>query len=188
MICVIDNYDSFVYNIVQYLGRLNAEVEVFRNDKITVSQVEALQPQAVIISPGPGTPQQAGICIDLCKTLGGRVPILGICLGHQSIATVLGAEVVPAETIRHGKVSFIHHDGKTIFNNIKMPFQATRYHSLMVQQNDIPECCQVSAWTDDGIIMGIRHKEYVMEGIQFHPESILTYEGVKILENFLRML
>ena len=188
MLCVIDNYDSFVYNIVQYLGRLQAEVKVFRNDKISVDEVEALHPQAVIISPGPGTPQQAGICIELCEKLGGKIPLFGICLGHQSIATAYGAMVIPAETIRHGKVSFIHHDGKTIFKNINQPFQATRYHSLMVQQNNIPDCLSVTAWTDDGIIMGIRHKEYIIEGIQFHPESILTYEGLKILKNFLSLL
>ncbi len=188
MICVIDNYDSFVYNIVQYLEKLKAEVKVFRNDTISVSQVEALKPEAIIISPGPGTPKEAGICIELCQRCYDTIPILGICLGHQSIAAALGGNIVSAETIRHGKVSLILHDAQTIFSNINLPFQATRYHSLMVQRQNLPTCLEVSAWTEDGIIMGIRHKEYPTEGIQFHPESILTYEGLKILENFLEMV
>jgi len=188
MICVIDNYDSFVYNIVQYFGRLEADVKVFRNDKITVAAIEVLKPEAVIISPGPGIPEAAGICINLCKKLYSKIPLLGICLGHQSIAAALGGKVVPAQKVKHGKVSFIHHDGKTIFKKINQPFQATRYHSLIVDKHNFPDCFEISAWTSDGIIMGIRHKEYPVEGIQFHPESILTSEGLKIFKNFLSML
>ena len=186
MICVIDNYDSFVYNLVQYLGELGQEVEVFRNDEISVDQIRSLHPAAVLLSPGPCTPAEAGICVELVASLAGHVPILGVCLGHQSIAAAFGANVVRAEKVMHGKVSAIHHDEKGIFRDLDNPFYATRYHSLIVERRTLPECLEVSAWTEDGLVMGIRHRFYPVDGVQFHPESILTGVGKKLLGNFLK--
>ena len=187
MICVIDNYDSFVYNLVQYIGQMGEEVLVFRNDKISVNEIKSLSPSALILSPGPLTPEEAGISIDLIRSLGDKTPILGVCLGHQSIATAFGGKVVRANKVLHGKTSLIYHDGKTLFKGLDNPFSATRYHSLVVEKESLPECLEVSAWTDDGVVMGLRHKEFEIEGVQFHPESILTKDGKKLLRNFLRI-
>ncbi len=187
MILVIDNYDSFVHNLVQYLGELGEAIEVYRNDQITVEGVRAARPQAVLISPGPGRPHDAGVSLDLIRSLAGEVPILGVCLGHQVIGEALGASVVRARQIVHGKTSLIHHDGKTVFQGLANPFPATRYHSLVVSPEGLPDCFQISAWTEDGLIMGLRHKQLPAEGVQFHPESILTAEGMKLLANFVRM-
>lgn len=186
MILVIDNYDSFVYNLVQYLGELGSVLEVFRNDKITVEDARALHPQALLISPGPGRPRDAGISLDLIRSLAGEVPILGVCLGHQAIGETFGARVVRAEKVVHGKTSLIFHDGQTVFRGLANPFVATRYHSLIVSRGGLPDCFQISAWTEDSLIMGLRHKELPVEGVQFHPESILTSEGMKLLGNFAR--
>ena len=184
MILVIDNYDSFVHNLVQYLGELGAALEVFRNDEITAQQARAARPRALLISPGPGTPRDAGVSLELIRCLAGEVPILGVCLGHQAIAEVFGASVVRAKKVVHGKTSLIHHDGKTIFAVLLNPFVATRYHSLIVSRENLPDCLEISAWTEDGVIMGLRHKDVPVEGVQFHPESILTREGMKLLANF----
>ncbi len=188
MILMIDNYDSFTYNLVQYLGELGAEVRVERNDAVTLEDVEALRPAAIVISPGPCTPNEAGISVPLLRRLSGRQPILGVCLGHQSIGAAFGGEVVRADRIMHGKTSPILHDGKTIFEGLPVPFDATRYHSLVVQRETLPACLEVSAWTKEGEIMGLRHRELAVEGVQFHPESILTLEGKRLLANFLRRL
>ncbi|MEA2063321.1 MAG: aminodeoxychorismate/anthranilate synthase component II [Gemmatimonadota bacterium] len=185
MILVIDNYDSFTYNLVQYLGELGAELEVYRNDKITVDGVEQLRPQAVVISPGPGTPDDAGISLELIRHLGEKLPILGVCLGHQSIGQAYGGRVVSAPTLMHGKTSRIKHDGKSVFTGLENPFEATRYHSLTVERESLPGCLTVTAETGDGVIMGLRHETHPVEGVQFHPESILTFEGKKLLKNFL---
>jgi anthranilate synthase/aminodeoxychorismate synthase-like glutamine amidotransferase len=185
MILVIDNYDSFTYNLVQYLGELGEELKVFRNDQITLKDIEKLSPTHIVISPGPGGPSQAGISNQVIKNFSGKIPILGVCLGHQCIGYVFGGEVVKAERIMHGKTSLIYHDGKTIFKNVSNPFEATRYHSLIVKKETLPDCLQISAWTKEGEIMGLRHKKFKVEGVQFHPESILTKEGKKILKNFL---
>jgi anthranilate synthase/aminodeoxychorismate synthase-like glutamine amidotransferase len=185
MILVIDNYDSFTYNLVQYLGELGAEVRVERNDAVTLEQVEHLQPEAVVISPGPCTPNEAGISVPLIRRFAGRFPILGVCLGHQSIGAAFGGEIVRAEHIMHGKTSAIEHDGKTIFEGIPNPFAATRYHSLVVRRDTMPGCFEISAWTREGEIMGLRHHALPIEGVQFHPESILTIEGKRLLGNFL---
>ncbi len=185
MILMIDNYDSFTYNLVQYLGELGQKLSVYRNDKITVKQVKELKPSSIVISPGPGTPEQAGISLDLINNFSDDIPILGVCLGHQAIVQAYGGTIERAPEPVHGKTSQINHDGKTIFEEIENPFTATRYHSLIVKNNDLPEELEVSAWTDDDMIMGVRHKKFPVEGIQFHPESILTIEGKKILENFL---
>ncbi len=187
MILVIDNYDSFTYNLVQYLGELGANLVVYRNDKITVQEIKALCPQRIIISPGPGGPKDAGISCEVIKHFAESTPILGVCLGHQVIGYAFGAEIVRAQKIMHGKTSEIHHDGKTIFAEVKKPFTATRYHSLIVKRETLPDCFKISAWTAEGEIMGLRHKEYTIEGVQFHPESILTGEGKKILANFLKL-
>ena len=184
MILVIDNYDSFVHNLVQYLGELGAAPEVFRNDEMTIEQARAARPEALLISPGPGTPRDAGVSLELVRSLAGEVPILGVCLGHQAIAEAFGASVVRAKKVVHGKTSLIHHDGKTIFEGLLNPFVATRYHSLIVSREGLPDCFEISAWTEDGLIMGLRHKDVPMEGVQFHPESILTREGMKLLANF----
>jgi len=184
MILVIDNYDSFVFNLVQGLGELGIELQVYRNDRITVDSVCRLEPAAIVLSPGPGTPERAGICMALVRALATSTPILGVCLGHQVIGRAFGGSVIRADRIVHGKTSFIHHDGRGVFNGIDDPFPATRYHSLIVSRDGLPDCLEVSAWTDDGLIMGLRHKKLPLEGVQFHPESILTREGPKLLANF----
>jgi anthranilate synthase/aminodeoxychorismate synthase-like glutamine amidotransferase len=188
MILMIDNYDSFTYNLVQYLGELGAEVMVRRNDAITLEEISRLKPSAVVISPGPCTPKEAGISLPLLSRFAASFPILGVCLGHQSIGAAFGGEVVRAERLMHGKASPIEHDGKTIFAGLSNPFDATRYHSLIVRRATLPACLEVSAWTREGEIMGLRHRELPIEGVQFHPESILTLEGRRLLENFLGRL
>lgn len=187
MILVIDNYDSFTYNLVQYLGELGAQLKVFRNDKISLDGIRELSPGKILVSPGPGYPKDAGISIPAIKEFAGKVPILGVCLGHQAIGEAFGGNIVQAKRFMHGKTSQIHHDGKTIFKGLPNPFTATRYHSLLVEKETIPACLEVSAWTDKGEIMGLRHRKFSVEGIQFHPESILTFEGKKLLKNFLAM-
>jgi anthranilate synthase/aminodeoxychorismate synthase-like glutamine amidotransferase len=187
MILVIDNYDSFVYNIVQYLGEWEKNVRVFRNDQITVKQIADLAPDAIIISPGPGNPDQAGVSLETIKTFAGKIPILGVCLGHQCIGQVFGGKVVRAKNLMHGKVSAIKHDGKSIFAGVPNPFNATRYHSLIVDKKSLPSQLHITALTKDDEIMGLRHKVYPIEGVQFHPESILTVEGKKLLKNFLKI-
>lgn len=187
MIVLIDNYDSFTYNLVQRLGEIDPgiDLQVIRNDQITVEEVEARNPSRLIVSPGPCTPLEAGISTDLITRLAPRIPVLGVCLGHQCIAHGFGARIVRAERIMHGKTSWIHHDGKGVYRNLSNPFEATRYHSLVIQPDTLPDVLEVVAWTDQGEIMGIRHKSYPLEGVQFHPESFLTLEGVKLLKNFL---
>ena len=185
MIFVLDNYDSFTYNLVQYLGELGAELQVHRNDRITVDEVAALQPEKIVISPGPCTPNEAGISMELAVRLGPKTPMLGVCLGHQAIGQAFGGVVVRAPSIMHGKTSEIHHDGQHLFSDLPNPFTATRYHSLVVERETLPGCLEVAAQTDDGVIMGIRHRDYPVQGVQFHPESILTGEGKRLLANFL---
>jgi len=185
VIFVLDNYDSFVYNLVQYLGELGAEPVVERNDRIAVAQIREMKPSAIVISPGPGKPADAGISIPLIRELGGTIPILGVCLGHQAIGEAFGGTVSRAGLPVHGKTSQVHHDGRTIFAGIESPFTATRYHSLLVERENLPACLEVSAWTEDGLIMGLRHREWPTEGVQFHPESILTGAGKRLLRNFL---
>ena len=185
MILMIDNYDSFTFNLVQYLGEMGEDIKVVRNDKITVSEIEELSPDHIVISPGPCTPNEAGVSLETIDRLGGKIPILGVCLGHQSIGQMFGGRVIRADNLMHGKTSLIHHDGRTVFVGIPSPFTATRYHSLIVEKDSLPDCLEISAWTEDGEIMGIRHREYVIEGVQFHPESILTKHGKTVLKNFL---
>jgi anthranilate synthase/aminodeoxychorismate synthase-like glutamine amidotransferase len=187
MILVIDNYDSFTFNLVQYIGELGAEPNVKRNDAITVDDIEALAPVRIVISPGPGRPENAGIIVETIRRFAGRIPILGVCLGHQAIGIAFGGEVVFAPSLMHGKTSAIHHDGRTIFQGLQNPFEATRYHSLVVSPDRLPKCLEVSARTPDGVIMGLRHTSYCVEGVQFHPESILTEVGKALLENFIAM-
>ena len=191
MVFVLDNYDSFTYNLVQYLGELGAEVVVRRNDQATVEEVEKMRPERILISPGPCTPQEAGISIDLFRRLSGRVPMLGVCLGHQALGAAFGGNVVRAPHLMHGKTSQVKHDGRTVFKDLESPFTATRYHSLIVEEKGLPGELEVSAWTTepDGsrTIMGLRHKKFPVEGVQFHPESVLTSEGKKLIANFLRM-
>jgi anthranilate synthase/aminodeoxychorismate synthase-like glutamine amidotransferase len=187
MLLLLDNYDSFTYNLYQYLSELGEQVEVIRNDKITVAEVEALRPDRVVISPGPCTPDDAGISCDLIAHMAGKVPVLGVCLGHQSLGQVFGGNVVRAGRLMHGKTSPISHDGKGLFEGVPNPFEAVRYHSLLVEKESLPDCLQITAESDQGEIMGLRHKEYVVEGIQFHPESIMTAVGKELLRNFLKM-
>ena len=188
MIFLLDNYDSFTYNLYQQLVELDEEVNVARNNKITVAEVEKLSPAAIVISPGPKRPEEAGISVELIKKLGRRIPILGVCLGHQAIGSAFGAQVAGAKRIMHGKVSAIRHDGKTIFEGLENPFFATRYHSLAVEPSTLPPELEVSATADDGTVMGLRHRNYPIEGVQFHPESFLTSCGKKRLENFVNMV
>ena len=185
MLLMIDNYDSFTYNLVQYFGELGQKVRVFRNDAITLAEVDKLKPEMIVISPGPGRPADAGISKELIYRFKGVYPILGVCLGHQSIGEVFGADVVRAQRIMHGKTSAVFHDGKTLFKGLPNPFDATRYHSLIVKKETLPDCFTVSAWTDHNEIMGLRHRTYPVEGIQFHPESVLTSCGKALLQNFL---
>jgi anthranilate synthase component II len=187
MLLMIDNYDSFTYNLVQYLGELGEDLKVFRNDKISIAEIENMSPDRIVISPGPCTPREAGISVETIRHFAGRIPILGVCLGHQSIGEAFGGEVIRAPYLMHGKTSMVHHDGKTIFEGLPNPFEATRYHSLIVKRDTLPSVLEVSAWTEDGIIMGLRHRQYVVEGLQFHPESILTTVGKDLLRNFLRL-
>ena len=186
MILMIDNYDSFTYNLVQYLGELGADLAVYRNDKIRLDEIESLHPEKMVISPGPCTPQEAGISCDVIRHFAGKFPILGVCLGHQCIGDAFGGEVVCAGRLMHGKTSMIHHNGWEIFADLDNPFEATRYHSLIVKRETLPDCFELTAWTDGDEIMGIRHKDYPIWGVQFHPESILTREGKKLLANFLK--
>ena len=187
MILLLDNYDSFTYNLYQYISELGAGVRVLRNDQATVAEIEAMAPERIVISPGPGTPKEAGISIELVERLAGRLPILGVCLGHQCIGEAFGATVAGAGEIMHGKSSTIEHDGKGVFRGLPNPIEAIRYHSLAIQPDSVPESLEVSAWSDSGVIMGVRHREYAIEGVQFHPESILTADGKAILKNFLEM-
>lgn len=188
MILVIDNYDSFTYNLVQYLQEMDKEVQVFRNDAITVQGIEDLGPTHLVISPGPGEPTDAGISIEAIRHFAGRIPVLGVCLGHQALGQAFGGKVVRAGRLMHGKTSPILHDGKTLFSHMPKPFEATRYHSLLVERKSLPDCLSISAWTQEGEIMGLRHREIpALEGVQFHPESILTVDGKKLLANFLRL-
>lgn len=184
-ILVIDNYDSFTFNLVQYLGELGAELTVMRNDALTVEEIESMAPSRIVISPGPGRPENAGIIVATVRRFAGRIPILGVCLGHQAIGIAFGGQVVLATSIMHGKTSAIHHDGRTIFHGLRNPFEATRYHSLVVSPDSLPGCLEVSARTDDGVIMGLRHRSHCVEGVQFHPESILTGVGKALLANFI---
>jgi anthranilate synthase/aminodeoxychorismate synthase-like glutamine amidotransferase len=184
-VLVIDNYDSFVYNLVQYLGELGAEPLVHRNDELTIDEIKALAPDAVLISPGPGDPGDAGVSNDVIRALGGTVPVLGVCLGHQCIGQVYGGEVVRAPQVMHGKTSLIRHNGVGVFAGLPDPLEATRYHSLVVNRASVPDCLEITAETDDGIVMGLRHRELGVEGVQFHPESILTVGGHDLLRNFL---
>lgn len=183
---MIDNYDSFTYNLVQYLGEFGQQLIVKRNDETSIEEMSQLQPAYLMISPGPKSPNEAGISLEAIKVFGGEIPIFGVCLGHQTIAQVFGGDVVQAEKLMHGKTSAIYHDGRTIFEGLPNPFLATRYHSLIVKKETLPECLEVSAWTEDGEIMGIRHKELPIEGVQFHPESIMTAFGKELLKNFLQ--
>lgn len=184
---MIDNYDSFTYNLVQYFLELGEEVKVCRNDEIGLHEIEKIKPSRIVISPGPCTPDQAGISVPLIQRFAGKIPILGVCLGHQSIGQAFGGKVVRAAKVMHGKTSLIHHDDKTIFRGIGNPFEATRYHSLVIEKSSLPPTLEMTAWTEEGEIMGVRHKSLLVEGIQFHPESILTKEGKRILKNFLTL-
>jgi len=187
MILVIDNYDSFTYNLVQYLGELGGDLQVVRNDQTTVEAIAKQAPERIVISPGPKTPSEAGICLDVITAFAGKIPILGVCLGHQAIGQAFGGQVIRAPHLMHGKTSEIQHDGKTIFAGLPNPFPATRYHSLIVERGTLPACLEISASTSDGLIMGLRHREMKVEGVQFHPESILTHPGKQLLGNFLQI-
>jgi anthranilate synthase component 2 len=187
VLLLLDNYDSFTYNLYQYFGELGAVARVVRNDEMTAEEALALGPERIVISPGPGTPDQAGVSLELIRRAAGRVPLLGVCLGHQALAQAFGGRVVRAPALMHGKTSSIHHDRRTVFAGLPDPFTATRYHSLIVDRASVPECLEVSAWTDDGIVMGLRHRRLPLEGVQFHPESILTAAGKDLLRNFLAL-
>lgn len=191
MLLMIDNYDSFTYNVVQYLGELGADVEVYRNDAITLEQIAEKEPQHIVLSPGPCTPNEAGVSLSVVKEFAGKIPLLGICLGHQSIGQAFGGKIVRAGKVMHGKLSAIRHDGKGVFSELAEPFTATRYHSLVIEQQSLPDCLEVTAWTEDDSgnreeIMGVRHKDLPVEGVQFHPESILSEHGYQLLRNFLQ--
>jgi anthranilate synthase/aminodeoxychorismate synthase-like glutamine amidotransferase len=187
VILLLDNYDSFTYNLAQYLGELGCSVEVHRNDKISVEEIERRKPEKIVISPGPCTPRDAGISVEVVQRLGGKIPILGVCLGHQAIGEAFGGRIIRAPKLFHGKTSQIHHDGKNIFDKLPRPFTATRYHSLIVERKSLPRELAITAETDDGIIMGFRHRRYKLEGVQFHPESVLTSPGKQLLSNFLAL-
>jgi len=185
MILVIDNYDSFTFNLVQYLGELGAEMRVFRNDRITVEEAVALAPEKVLVSPGPCTPKEAGISCDIIREFGPRLPVFGVCLGHQAIGEVYGGNVIRADRLMHGKTSPMLHEGKSVFKGLPSPFDATRYHSLIIERSSLPDCLEITAWTAEGEIMGVCHESHPVHGVQFHPESILTVEGKRLLQNFL---
>ena len=191
MLLMIDNYDSFTYNVVQYLGELGADVAVHRNDEISLAEIEAMAPERIVLSPGPCTPNEAGVCLDVVRTFGPRLPLLGICLGHQCIGQAFGGDVVRAEAVMHGKTSLVHHEGEGLFAGLQAPLQATRYHSLVVARDSLPSCLEMTAWTErDGAVhelMGCRHREFPIEGVQFHPESIFTDSGHDLLRNFLNL-
>ena len=187
MLLMIDNYDSFTYNIVQYFGELGEDVRVYRNDHISLEEIERLAPQRLVISPGPCSPEEAGISVAAIRHFAGKIPLLGVCLGHQSIGAAFGGKVVRSSTLMHGKTSLIHHDGKDLFRGLPNPFNATRYHSLIVERNSFPDCLEINAWVEEGEVMGLRHRELPVWGVQFHPESILTEGGMDILRNFLEM-
>ncbi|HBG92208.1 MAG: anthranilate/aminodeoxychorismate synthase component II [Nitrospirae bacterium GWF2_44_13] len=187
MLLMIDNYDSFTYNLVQHLGEIGEDIKVFRNDRVTIKDIEELKPEKIVISPGPCTPKEAGVSVDVIKYFAGKIPILGVCLGHQAIGAAFGGDIIRAPRLMHGKTSMIHHDGKTIFKGIPSPFEATRYHSLIIKKETLPDCLEITAWTDQDEIMGVRHKEFIVEGVQFHPESILTKVGKDLLRNFLKL-
>ncbi len=184
---MIDNYDSFTYNLVQYLGELGEDIRVFRNDKITIPEIKKLRPDRIVISPGPCTPKEAGISVSVIREFSGIIPILGVCLGHQAIGAAFGGEIIRAPRLMHGKTSMIYHDSRTIFQALPNPFEATRYHSLVIKRETIPDCLEITAWTKEGEIMGVRHRYYIVEGVQFHPESILTTVGKDLLKNFVEM-
>jgi len=183
---MIDNYDSFTYNLVQYLGELGQDVRVYRNDQISIGEIRDLTPERIVISPGPCTPNEAGVSVDAIRQFGGKIPILGVCLGHQSIGQAYGGRIVRAKELMHGKTSMIHHLGLGVFYGLPSPFEATRYHSLVIERETLPDCLEITAWTEDGEIMGVRHKQFLVEGVQFHPESILTQHGHELLSNFLK--
>ena len=185
MILMIDNYDSFTYNLYQYLGELGQDVRVFRNDQISVGDIAALKPKHIVVSPGPCTPNEAGISVATVERFGGKIPILGVCLGHQSIGQAYGGKIIRARQLMHGKTSMIHHRGDGVFSGLPSPFEATRYHSLVIERESLPACLEITAWTDDSEIMGVRHRSHAVEGVQFHPESLLTEHGHKLLANFL---
>ena len=187
MLLMIDNYDSFTYNLVQYLGELGEDVRVYRNDKITLGEIRDMAPGKIVISPGPCTPREAGISVDTIREFAGKIPMLGVCLGHQSIGAAFGGEIVKAQVLMHGKTSKIFHNGKGVFGGLPSPFEATRYHSLIIRRESLPACLEITAWTEAGDIMGVRHREFEVEGVQFHPESILTVKGKDLLANFLRI-
>ena len=187
MLLMIDNYDSFTYNLVQYFGELGEDIHVFRNDKLKIEDIVRLNPDRIVISPGPCTPKEAGISVDVIKYFAGKIPMLGVCLGHQAIGEAFGSDIIRADRLMHGKISMIFHDGQTIFEGIPNPFEATRYHSLIIKRETLPSCLEISAETKEGEIMGVRHKEFKIEGVQFHPESILTKAGMDILRNFLKI-
>ena len=186
MLLMIDNYDSFTYNLVQYLGELGQDVQVYRNDEIDLKKIAELKPKYIVISPGPCTPNEAGISLSLIKEFAGKIPLLGVCLGHQSIGQAFGGNIIKAKTLMHGKTSLIHHKNIGVFSNLSNPYTATRYHSLVIERETIPECLEITAWTDDGEIMGVKHKTLAVEGVQFHPESVLTEHGHDLLNNFLK--
>lgn len=186
MILVIDNYDSFTYNLVQYLGEMGAQLKVVRNDRVTLGEIRDMDPERIVISPGPGIPEDAGLSMEIIQVFAPLVPILGVCLGHQAVGAAYGGRVIRAPLLMHGKTSLIYHDGRGIYRNLKDPFEATRYHSLILEEETLPSFLQITAKTADGVIMGVRHVKYPLEGIQFHPESILTGEGKKLLSNFLK--